>query len=239
MRKYLIAAAVLLAALPCAAELKDAPAAVAALKSAAAKDRLEAIYYLGAQRTQDAYAALADHFPVEKDAYLRVQLVEVLNVRGSTSAYSCAAAAAGDPNKAVRQAAASALAPNAGDAVADGKLGALAADSSEEVRLAVVTSLSADTSTSAVSIVGAVLSDRKSTLRARRTAAGVLSGLKTPGADRELLKHLSDADPEIKAAAAARKPARAKSGAVPGKPAKARSAPAPGKPAGTKPAPRG
>ena len=197
-------------ALPCAAELKDAPAAVAALKSDVPKARLEAIYFLGAQRSQDGYAALAAHFPSEKDAYLRVQIVEALNVQGSTWAYGCAAAAADDSNKAVRQAAASALARKAGDQVADGKLKALGADSSEAVRLAVVAALSVNTSTSAAAIIGGVLSDAKGTLKTRRAAAAVLSKMKTPSADSELLKHAADADPEIKAAAAARKPAKKK-----------------------------
>lgn len=197
-------------ALPCAAELKDAQAAAAALKSATPKDRLDAIYFLGAQRSQAAYQALAAHFPSEQDAYLRVQLVEALNVQGSTWAYACAAAAADDGNKAVRQAAAASLASKAGDPAADAKLKALGADPAEPVRLTVVSALSVNTSTSAASIIGGVLSDRKGTLKARRAAAAALSRMKTPAADGELLRHLSDADPEIKAAAAARRPAKAK-----------------------------
>ena len=196
--------------LPCAAELKDEPAAVAALKSETPKDRLEAIYFLGARRNQDAYAALAAHFPAEKDAYLRVQIVEALNVQGSTWAYACAAAAADDANPAVRQAAASALAGKAGDQVADGKLKTLGADASETVRLAVVNALSVTASTSSASILGGVLADGKGPLRTRRAAAAALSKMKTPSADAELLKHAADADPEIKAAAAARKPAKTK-----------------------------
>ena len=212
MKRYLFLSLLLAGtfALPCAAALKDAPAAVAALKSDVPKARLEAIYFLGAQRSQDAYAALTAHFPSEPDAYLRVQIVEALNVQGSTWAYACAAAAADDSNKAVRQAAASALARKAGDQVADSKLKALGADSSEAVRLAVVSSLSVNTSTSAAAIIGGVLSDGKGTLKTRRAAAAVLSRIKTPAADRELAKHLSDPDPEIKAAAASRKPSKTK-----------------------------
>lgn len=197
-------------ALPCAAALKDAPAAVAALKSDVPKARLEAIYFLGAQRSQEAYAALAAHFPSEKDAYLRVQIVEALNVQGSTWAYACAATAADDANKVVRQAAASALARKAGDQLADRKLRALGADSSDAVSMAVVNALSVNTSTSAAALIGGVLSDPKGALRARRAAAAALSKMKTPAADGELLKHLSDADPEIKAAAASRRPSKAK-----------------------------
>jgi hypothetical protein len=203
-------------ALPCAAAVKDTAAAMTALNSAVAKDRLDAIYFLGAQRSTEAYAALAAHFPSEKDAYLRVQLVDTLNVEGSTWAYVCAADAAGDANRAVRRAAARALAVKAGDPAADIKLKALATDPVEAVRAEVVNSLSVGTSTSAVSIIGGVLSDEKGTLRVRRAAAAALSKMKTAQADAELFKHASDADPEIKAAAASRKA----SGGKPEKPAK-------------------
>lgn len=126
MKRYLLAAAALLAAVPCPAEFTDSPAAIAALKDVSAKERLGGITYLGALRTEEAYSALAAHFPEEKDAYLRVRLVEALDARSSTGAYACAAAAAGDPNGAVRQAAVSALAPRAGDAAADARLQVLA-----------------------------------------------------------------------------------------------------------------
>ncbi len=204
MKKYFkcfIVLAALLAAMPCAAQLKDKASAFEALKSTAAKDRLGAIYYLGAQREPAAYKALASHFKIEKDAYLRVQIVETLDVRGSTWAYACASSAAGDASKSVRQAAASALAPSAGDAQADKKLKALAADPSEPVRLAALNSLSLETSTSAVAIIGGVLSDLEAAPEIRRAAAGVLSRMKTPEAGRELDKHLADPDPEIAAAA--------------------------------------
>lgn len=218
MKKYILISLLIAGAfaLPCAAAVKDSAAALAALNSSVAKDRLDAIYFLGAQRSTEAYAALAAHFPDEKDAYLRVQLVETLNVEGSTWAYACAASAADDKNKAVRGAAARALAVKAGDPAADIKLKALAADPVENVRAAVVNSLSVGTSTSAASIIGEVLSDSKGTLRLRRAAAAALARMKTPQADVELLKHASDADPEIKASAASRKAA----GGKPGKPAK-------------------
>ena len=206
-------------ALPCAAAVKDMPAALAALNSATPKDRLDAIYFLGTQRSTEAYAALAAHFPQEKDAYLRVELVDTLNVAGSTWAYACAASAADDKNKSVRGAAARALAVKAGDPAADIKLKALAADPVEGVRAAVVNSLSMETSTSAVAIIGGVLADGKSTLRVRRAAAAGLARIKTPQADSELKKHSADPDPDIKAAAASRQ-AKEEKTAVPAKPAK-------------------
>jgi hypothetical protein len=211
MKKYYFLLAVgLLTAAPCAAEFKDPAAAQAALKSAAAKDRLDAISYLGAQRTPDSYKTLAQQFAVETDPYLRVQIVERLNVQASTWAYSCALAAAGDKNVAVRKAAVSPLARKVGDAAAYAKLQTLSIDASEAVRLSVAASLSVDTSTSAASVVGRVLSDRKGTIRSRRAAAGILSRMKTPAADDELLRHVSDPDPEIKAAAASRRPGKLK-----------------------------
>lgn len=218
MKKYILISLLIAGAfaLPCAAAVKDSAAALAALNSSVAKDRLDAIYFLGAQRSTEAYAALAAHFPAEKDAYLRVQLVEVMDVQGSTWAYTCVSSAAGDTNKAVRQAAAMSLASKAGDPAVDKKLKALAADPSDVVRISLAHSLSINTSTSAVSIIGGMLSDLKGTLKTRRAAAGALAGMKTPEADGELLKHLSDSDPEIKAAAASRKAA----GGKPGKSAK-------------------
>lgn len=211
MTKYwFLMAAFLLGAGPCAAQFKDDAQAKAALGGKTAKQRLEAIQYFGAQRSQAAYAALTSHFSSEQDAYLRVQIVEALDVKGSTWAYACAEKAAADANPAVRQAAASAISGKTGDAAADKKLKALAADSSEAVRLAVVHSLSLQPSTSAVTIIGGVLADRKGTLKARRAAAEALAGMKTQAGDSELLKHLSDADPQIKAAAASRKPSKKK-----------------------------
>lgn len=212
MRKYLVISILLAgtSVLPCAAEVKDAASALAALKSDAAKDRLDAVAYLGARRTPEAYEALAKHFQTEKDAYLRVQIVEALDVSVSTWAASCAAAAADDSNKAVRQAAAMPLSRLPGSQEAEKKLKALAADPSDAVRLAVVNSLSVNTSTSSVAILGGVLSDQKSAPAARRAAARGLSGMKTPAADAELGRHVSDADPEIKAAAVSRRPSKTK-----------------------------
>ena len=221
MKKCLVISILIAGAftLPCAAAIKDPAAAMAALASATPKDRLDAIYFLGAQRSTEAYAALAAHFPQEKDAYLRVQLVETLNVEGSTWAYACASAAADDKNKSVRGAAARALAVKAGDPAADIKLKALAADPVEGVRAALVNSLSVGTSTSAASIVGGVLADGKGTLRLRRAAAAALARMKTPQADSELKKHVSDPDPDIKAAAVSRQ-AKEEKPAAPAKPAK-------------------
>ena len=208
MKNYLIAS-VLLAVftMPCAAQFRDSAAAKAALSGKTARERLDAIEYLGAQRSQDAYAALAGHFPSEKDAYLRVQIVEALDVAGSTWAYFCAEKAADDANRAVRQAAAAAIALKAGDPAADKKLKALAADASEPVRFAVVHALSLRPGPSSAAIIGGVLADQKAALRMRRVAAWALSNMKTPEADAELMKHISDADPEIQAAAVSRKPA--------------------------------
>lgn len=76
-------------------------------------------------------------------------------------------------------------------------------------------SLSADASTSAVSLIGLVLSDKGGAPRSRRAAARVLSGMKTAGAGAELAKHVSDADPEIRAAAVSRKPRAPKAPAAP------------------------
>ncbi len=191
----------MLSALPCMAEIKDQPAAEAALNSASAKDRLDAISYLGAQRGDTAYAALAARFPDEKDAYLRVKIVEALDVAASTWAYNCAAAASADANKAVRASAAAAIAPLAGRTDADKALKALAKDPAETVRLELINSLSVRPSTSAVSIIGAALADKKGPARPRRAAAAALGNMGTAAAAEELVKHLSDQDPEVKAAA--------------------------------------
>ena len=129
----------------------------------------------------------------------------MLDVQLSTWAYACALQAADDTNRFVRQAAVSSLASKSGDPKAEKKLRALAADTSDAVRMKVVNSLSIENSTQAVSIIGTVLSDDKGSLRARRFAAGALSKMNRPGADSELFKHETDADPEIKAAAAARR----------------------------------
>jgi len=240
MKKYLLTALVLFAAVPCGAEIKDIAAARAALGSAAARERLEAIQYLAAERSDPAFEALSAHFPSEKDAYLRVQIVEALDVAGSTWAFACAQNAAGDQNQAVRQAAAAAVAQRAGDPEADNKLKTLAADPQEPVRLTVVNSLSYQPGPSAAAIVGGMLEDKKETLRARRAAAKALSRMKTREADKELAKHLADSDPEIKASAASRKPAKksaAKPAAKPAvKPAAKKTAPASGKPAQKLPA---
>ena len=203
-------AALLLGAGPCAAQFKDGAAAKAALGGKTAKERLAAIQYLGAQRSEDATAALTAHFSSEKDAYLRVQIVDGLNVAGSTWAYVCAEKAAADANPAVRQAAAMVLAQKSGDKAADKILKALAADAAEPVRLAVVGSLTSQPGPSSAEIIGGVLADRKATLKARRAAAGALAGMKIPAADEQLLRHLSDADPQIKAAAVSRRPSKKK-----------------------------
>jgi len=191
----------------CSAEITGQAGALAALKSEAPKDRLEAIQYLGAQRSDDAYAALALHFRQEKDAYLRVQLVEALDVTISTWSAACALEAADDGNLAVRAAAAVALAPLSGGEAADAKLSALAADPADSVRLAVVSSSARNPGPSTETLLGSVLGDKAAALPVRREAAGALAGMKSKKADAELLKYLSDPDPVIKKAAASRKPA--------------------------------
>jgi HEAT repeat protein len=212
MKKYLVLPMLFAGAfaLPCAAEFKDAAAAKAALGSSAEKDRLDAIHFLGAQRTQAACETLAGHFKQEKDPYLRMQLVQALDVHVSTWATSCVIAAADDSNQYVKQAAIVSLSRLRGNAAAEKKMKDLTADPSEVVRITVVNALSVNTSTTSVAIVSGVLADKKGTLKARRAAAGVLSRMATPEADKELLKHVSDADPEIKAAAVSRKPSKAK-----------------------------
>jgi HEAT repeat protein len=211
MKKNLMFCAVLAAsfAAPCAAQLTDDASALAAFKSNSAKDRLGAISYFGAQRTQSAYEALASQFQTEKDAYLRVRIVEALDVQGSTWAYSCASAAAADTNRAVRQEAAVALAANAGDPATEQKLRVLAADPEPGVRMALLQGLSVNTSTTSVSIIGGVLGDHNGPLSSRRAAARVLSAMKTKAADDMLLRYLSDSDPQIEAAAMSRRPASA------------------------------
>lgn len=201
-------------AAPCAAELKDDGEAADALKRADAKSRLEAINYLGAKGDPAAFEKLAGHFRSEKDAYLRTQIVEALDVAGSTWAYACAAEAAADKNQAVRRAAAAALAQKAGEPEADTVLKKLASDPAEEVRLELVHSLSMKPGAASAAMVGGVLADRKGTLKARRAAAEALANMKTPESDAELLKHLSDADPKIKAAAQSRRPSKAKPAAA-------------------------
>lgn len=191
----------MLSALPCMAEIKDQPAALAALNSAAPKDRLDAIRFLGGHSSPEAYKAMAEHFNSEKDAYLRVKTVEAMDVSVSTWAYVCVSSAAGDTNKFVRAAAASALAEIAGNAAADKDMRTLAKDQAESVRLTLVNALSLVPSTSSVSIIGTTLADKKGPLRARRAAAAALNKMNTRAASEELIKHLSDQDPEIKAAA--------------------------------------
>lgn len=208
MRELLLAAVFFAVAAPCAAQFKDAAAAKTALSSAKAKDRLDAISYFGSLRSEEGYKALAAHFPEEKDAYLRVQMVGALNVQSSTWAYNCVAAASDDSNKGVRQAAASALAPKVGDPYVAEKLKTLSLDPAESVRLSVVNALAVNPSTVSVAIIGGALADRKGSLRSRRAAAGALSKMNTPAADSELMKHLSDADPQIKAAAQSRRPSK-------------------------------
>ena len=80
--------------LPCAAAVKDMPAALTALNSAEDGARLDAIIYLAAQRSPGTAETLAKHFQTEKDPYLRMQLVRALDVSVSTWAASCALAAA-------------------------------------------------------------------------------------------------------------------------------------------------
>lgn len=206
MKKLLLLVVFALWASPCAAQIKDAADAAAALGSATARDRLDAINYLAAERSEYAYEALAGHFKTEKDAYLRVQVVEGLDVTASTWAYACAGEAAADANPAVRQAAAAALAPKAGDPEADKQLATLGADKAVPVRLAVVSSLAARPSPSSAAIVGGILSDGAAAPVLRRSAAKALAAMKSKEADAELLKHAGDKDPEVKAAAGSRKP---------------------------------
>jgi HEAT repeat protein len=206
MKKYLFLSLILAAVAPCSAQLTDVSAALAALGGATARERLDAIEFLAAERSETAYEALAGHFKNERDAYLRVQIVEGLNVEASTWAYACANDAAADANLAVRQAAALALAPKAGDPEADKRLAALGADPAVPVRLAVVSSLAARPSPSSAAIVGGILDDAAAAPVLRRSAAKALAGMKTKEADARLLKHAGDKDAEVKAAADSRRP---------------------------------
>lgn len=195
----------MIAAAPCSAQVNDQASAAAALGGATAKERLSGIQFLAKQRTPEAYEALSAHFQSEPDAYLRVQIVEAMDINASTWAYNCAFAAADDQNKAVRAAAVPAIAPLAGTPQGYKKLKALAADTDEAVKMTLINSLSVDTSTSSIALIGAVVSDKKGSLKARRFAADRLAGMNVKAADDELLKHLSDPDQEIKAIAASLK----------------------------------
>lgn len=204
MKKHIFSALFILAA-PCAAELTSRGDAAAALKAPAARERLEAIGYLAAAKD---YEALAAHFPSEKDAYLRVQIVEALDVAGSTWAYACAEAAAADQNQAVRQAAAGAIAQKTGDLEADKQLIILASDPSEAVRLAAVSAVSQRPGRSSIGIVSAILADKSAPVQLRREAAGALARMNLKEADTELLKYSSDPDKAIKDAASSRAAAK-------------------------------
>ena len=218
---FIVLVSVFISAAPCAAQpaaapVNDAAGARSALSSAAAKDRLQAINYLAMERD---FETLAGHFASEKDAYLRVQIVEALDVAGSTWAYACAGLAAADGNQAVRQAAAGAIAQRTGAAEANKQLSALAADPSENVRAAVVNAMLQHPGPAAASIVGGVLSDKAATPMLRREAAASLARMKNKEADAELLKHAADPDKEIRASVSSRTPAKPKTAKTKKKPA--------------------
>lgn len=176
----------------------DVKTKIKELKHKDPKVRITAIQSLGKVQNEDIVRALTDAYKKEKDAYLRMQIVDSLSVNQSTSALAGVISALDDPNPQVRQTAVIALGYYGDNEKIVNALSTLFDNEKEEaVKFSIVNTLGQQKNKTAVSGLGKAL-DKKNDKRMRLFAVTNLGKIQTKEAFTELEKNKDDSDPEVK-----------------------------------------
>lgn len=176
----------------------DVKTKIKELKDKDPKVRISAIQSLGKVQTEEVVRALTDAYKKEKDAYLRMQMVDSLSVNQSTAALTGVIFALDDSNPQVRQSAVIALGYYGDNEKIATALSLLFDKEKEEaVKFSIVNTLGQQKNKSAVSGLGKGLG-KNNDKRMRLFAVGNLEKVQTKESLTELEKNKEDPDPEIK-----------------------------------------
>lgn len=175
---------------------------LADLKSGSLELKLAAVDNFRAKRSPEGDAVLSKQYKNEKDAYVRKQIAEGLDVNRSTYAYECARAALKDPSLQVRQSAVEALARY-------GDVSKIEADFKEllgpaaprELRLAAINALGFNASTRAVALLDSVAADTVNPSEMRRLAVISMGRMGGAYAKGRIKRYANDKDAAVKAEA--------------------------------------
>ena len=165
------------------------------LKSPDTSVRLLSIRDLAKLRNEESMNILANHLKVEKDAYLRVQIVEALTMYNSTTTRQAIIEALDDPNPSVRFSAVI----NSGylglnEQLLDAFSTRVVKEKNKDVKLAMANTLGLSKSKSAVGILSHLLKDEDKDIKKGTIAS--LDKIGTKDAI-ELLEKSKFSDPEI------------------------------------------
>lgn len=202
------------------------------LASSSPPVRAAAVEYFRDQRSAQASAVLLERLAAEKNAGLKIPLIEAVDVNASTEAFAALAGLLEDPNPHVAQAAAISL-----GACADPERllpvfeKGLKSGAPRQVKLSIVNMLGFHRSTGAVALLDSVAADGKNVPEMRSLAVGSMSRMGSKEALSKAGAYSADKDPlvsvEGKKAAAYAAPAKAKPAAAPkAKPAATKAKPA-------------
>jgi len=168
------------------------------LKSPSAKVRLDAIQYLLNNQSEETIDILVEHLKAEKDAYLKSQIIEGLNVRVSTVALNVVISATEDSNPYIRQLALINLANY--DKLEDisGVIKkVLKKDNNLYVKMTALNTLRRHSSTTTVELIDIVLSNPKEDKKLRLLSVNIMGNMNTPQAKSKLKKYRNDLDVEV------------------------------------------
>lgn len=169
------------------------------LNSTTAAVRLSAIQELSILQTDDAINALVEHLKKEKDNYLKIQIIESLNVETSTVAFSAVVDAIYDKNSYVRQSAVRQLGYSSKpEKVLPVIEKLLNEEKDKSVKMTAINTLSLYKTTTTVEIIDKIVADKTADKDLRLLAVHLLGKIGTKEAKNKLQKYLADTDPEVR-----------------------------------------
>lgn len=169
------------------------------LKSPSAKVRLDAIQYLLNNQSEETIDILVEHLKTEKDAYLKSQIIEGLNVSVSTVALNVVISATEDSNPYIRQSALINLANyDKLEDISGVVRKVLEKDNNLYVKMTALNTLRRHSSTTTVELIDIVLSNPKEDKKLRLLGVNILGNMNTPQAKSKLKKYKNDPDVEVK-----------------------------------------
>lgn len=175
---------------------------LADLKSGSAKVRLAAVDNFRARQSLEGDIILSKQYKSEKDAYVRKQIVEGMDVNRSTYAYECAREALKDPNIQVRLTAVGALGWYRDVSKIETEFKELLSPAAPEaVRLAAIHVLGFNASTRAVALLDSVASDTVNPAEIRHMAVISMDRTGSAYAKDRIKRYANDKDAAVKAEA--------------------------------------
>jgi HEAT repeat protein len=180
------------------AQVPDMDKSIADLQNPQMSVRLMAVQALAQTKEAKAEEALITRLKKENDAYIRIQIIDVLTLYQSTGALKAVLSGLSDPNPQVRQSAAidtGYFGDNDTIAVEISKL--LDSEKDEAVKFSAVNALGQNRTKPAVDALGKVLKKEKGA-KMRKFALKRLDVMNTKEANDEIKKNSANADLEIR-----------------------------------------